>query len=50
MFALKTILIVDDQLNTLPRLTDYLTENGSRPVTAFNGREALFVARHENPI
>lgn len=46
---MKTILIVDDKLNTLRLLTDYLAENGFRTVTASNGREALFVARHEKP-
>lgn len=46
---MKTILIVDDKLNTLRLLTDYLTEQGFRAVTATNGREALFVARHEKP-
>ena len=28
---------------------DYLTEEGFRVVTAANGREALYVARHEKP-
>jgi len=46
---MKTILIVDDKLNTLRMLADYLRENGFRIVTATNGREALFVARHEKP-
>lgn len=46
---MKTILIVDDKLNTLRLLTDYLSENGFRIVTATNGRDALFVARHEKP-
>ncbi len=46
---MKTILIVDDKLNALRLLTDYLTENGFRIVTARNGREALYVARHEKP-
>jgi two-component system alkaline phosphatase synthesis response regulator PhoP len=46
---MKTILIVDDKLNALRMLTDYLTENGFRTVTASNGREALYVARHEKP-
>jgi two-component system alkaline phosphatase synthesis response regulator PhoP len=45
----KTLLIVDDKLNALRLLTDYLTENGFRIVTAKNGREALYVARHEKP-
>jgi DNA-binding response OmpR family regulator len=46
---MKTILIVDDKLNALRLLTDYLTANGFRTVTASNGREALYVARHEKP-
>lgn len=46
---MKTILIIDDKLNTLRLLTDYLTENGFRTVTASNGREGLYVARHEKP-
>ncbi len=46
---MKTLLIVDDKLNALRLLTDYLTENGFRIVTARNGREALYVARHEKP-
>jgi DNA-binding response OmpR family regulator len=46
---MKTILIVDDKLNTLRLLADYLTENGFRTVTASNGRDALFAARHEKP-
>ncbi len=46
---MKTILIVDDKLNTLRLLTDYLSENSFRVVTAPNGREALYVARHEKP-
>ncbi len=48
-FVMKTILIVDDKLSTLRLLTDYLTETGFRTVTASNGREALYVARHEKP-
>ncbi len=47
--SLKTILIVDDKLNALRLLADYLAENGFRIVTAANGREALYVARHEKP-
>ncbi|HRL14436.1 MAG TPA: response regulator transcription factor [Aggregatilineales bacterium] len=46
---MKTVLIVDDKLNTLHLLTDYLTEHGFRIVTARNGREALYVARYEKP-
>lgn len=46
---IKTILIVDDKASAQRLLADYLTENGFRAVTASNGREALFVARHEKP-
>lgn len=46
---MKTILIVDDKLSALRLLADYLGGSGFRTVTASNGREALFVARHEKP-
>ncbi len=46
---MKTILIVDDKTSVQRLLADYLTENGFRTVVANNGREALYVARHENP-
>jgi DNA-binding response OmpR family regulator len=46
---MKTILIVDDKASAQRLLADYLGENGFRTVTASNGREALFVARHEKP-
>ena len=45
----KTILIVDDKLSAQRLIADYLSENGFRTVTANNGREALFTARHEKP-
>lgn len=45
----RTILIVDDKESAVRLLKDYLTEHGFRIVTAKNGREALFVARHEKP-
>lgn len=45
----KTILIVDDKLNVQILLKDLLSEQGFRVVTASNGREALFTARHEKP-
>lgn len=45
----KTILIVDDKLSAQRLVADYLTENGFRTVMASNGREALYVARHEKP-
>ena len=43
------ILIVDDDLELRKLVQSYLAEEGFRPVTASNGREALFVAREENP-
>ncbi len=46
---MKTILIVDDKISAQRLVADYLSENGFRTVTANNGREALFVARHEKP-
>jgi len=45
----KTILVVDDKANVRTLLREYLTEEGFRVATAENGREALFVARHEQP-
>ncbi|MBA3871132.1 MAG: response regulator transcription factor [Anaerolineae bacterium] len=46
---MKTILIVDDKASAQRLIADYLTANGFRTVTANNGREALYVARHEKP-
>jgi len=46
---MKTILIVDDKMSVQRMIADYLDENGFRTVTANNGRDALYVARHENP-
>jgi len=45
----KTILVVDDNRSVQRLVAEYLTENNFRVVTANNGREALFVARHEKP-
>lgn len=45
----KTILIVDDKLSMQRMVADYLTQQSFRCVTANNGREALFTARHEKP-
>ncbi len=45
----KTILVVDDKASVTQLLKEYLTENGFRIVTARDGREALYVARHEKP-
>ena len=44
-----TILIVDDKASFRNVVRDYLTEEGFRTVTAENGRDALYAARHEKP-
>jgi DNA-binding response OmpR family regulator len=49
MFMPKTILVVDDKANVRQLLRDYLTQEGFTVVTATNGREALYAARHETP-
>lgn len=45
----ETILVVDDQSSVRTLLKDYLSSQGYRVVTANDGQEALFVARHEHP-
>lgn len=45
----ETILVVDDKASVRQLVRDYLAEQGFKVVTAANGREALFAARHENP-
>lgn len=45
----QTILIVDDDKELRTLVQSYLAEEGFRPVTAANGREALFLARQEKP-
>jgi DNA-binding response OmpR family regulator len=45
----KTILVVDDKKEMVGLIQSYLAQEGYRVVTAGNGREALFVARHEKP-
>jgi two-component system alkaline phosphatase synthesis response regulator PhoP len=45
----RTILIVDDKASVRKLVREYLTEEGFRVVTAENGQEALFAARHEKP-
>ena len=45
----QTILVVDDKASMRQLVRDYLAEQGFTVVTAANGREALFAARHENP-
>ena len=45
----KTLLVVDDKANIRTLLQDYLSAQGFRVVTAPDGRQALFAARHEKP-
>jgi len=45
----KKILVVDDKLELRTLLKSYLTQEGFYVVTADDGQEALFVARHEKP-
>ncbi len=46
---MKTILIVDDAASVRKLLQDYLTQQGFRVLTATNGQEAIYEARHSNP-
>jgi DNA-binding response OmpR family regulator len=45
----KTVLVVDDETHLVNLVKAYLEQADFRVVTARNGREALFVARHEKP-
>ncbi len=45
----KTVLVVDDAERLRTLVKTYLTQEGFRVVTAGDGQEALFVARHEKP-
>jgi DNA-binding response OmpR family regulator len=45
----KTVLVVDDKASVRKLVQEYLAEEGFHVVTAENGREALYVARHEKP-
>ena len=45
----KTILVVDDNERLRTLVKAYLTQEGFRVITAVNGREALFLAREEQP-
>ena len=45
----QCILVVDDKLSLRQLVRSYLEGEGYRVVEATNGREALFVARHERP-
>jgi DNA-binding response OmpR family regulator len=45
----NTILVVDDQSSVRRLLEEYLSEEGFRVVTAVDGQEAIYTARHEQP-
>lgn len=45
----KTILIVDDEVKLRNMIQMYMEQEGYRVVIAGNGREAVYVARHEKP-
>jgi DNA-binding response OmpR family regulator len=45
----KKILVVDDKAELRTLLKSYLTQEGFDVVTAADGQEGLFVARHEKP-
>jgi DNA-binding response OmpR family regulator len=45
----KTVMVVDDEERLVSLVKTYLTQDGFRVVTAANGRDALFLARHERP-
>src|SRR3970040_1192994 len=49
MDVTKTILVVDDKASVRQLLSEYLTSQGYKVVIATNGREAIYVVRHENP-
>lgn len=45
----KTIMVVDDEKRLVSLVNNYLTQEGYRVVSAYNGRQALEVARRERP-
>ncbi len=45
----QTILVVDDEPQIVRVVRSYLEQAGFRVVTAYNGKDALFTARHEHP-
>ncbi len=45
----KTVLVVDDDIKTVELVKVYLNRDGYRVLTAYNGVEALRVARESNP-
>jgi two-component system alkaline phosphatase synthesis response regulator PhoP len=46
---MKTVLVVDDDKQLRRLVQAYLTQEGFRVVTAGDGQQALFAARHEKP-
>jgi DNA-binding response OmpR family regulator len=47
--VVKKVLVVDDELEIVRVVRSYLEKSGFQVVTASNGKEALFAARHEKP-
>jgi DNA-binding response OmpR family regulator len=45
----QTILIVDDEKRLVSLVQSYLTQEGYRVVTAYNGQDALPIAKKEKP-
>ena len=45
----KTVMVVDDEERIRSLLRAYLEQEGFRVVVAPNGREAIYLARHEKP-
>jgi DNA-binding response OmpR family regulator len=45
----NTILVVDDQSSVRQLLQEYLIEQGYRVLTATDGQNAIYMARHEPP-
>lgn len=45
----QTILVVDDEPEIVRLVRSYLEKDGYRVVTAYNGEDALYTARHEKP-
>ncbi len=45
----QTILIVDDEKRLVSLVQSYLTQEGYRVVTAYNGKDALPIAQKEKP-
>jgi DNA-binding response OmpR family regulator len=43
------ILVVDDQASVRQLLQDYLSEQGFKVITATDGQNAIYTARHEEP-